>query len=184
MDELAELMSRDRIRQLAERYALAVDAKNLDVIAGLFADDVDNGQYGQGPEGVKTFFDHVLRLFHCSIHVVANHVIDFDDAEHAHGVVYCNAQHHVLEPEHWFDQALAYWDAYERIDGQWCFRTRTVRAWYRQAFGHPVHGAERVVLDAGTVGTGGNIQMPEAFPTFGTFWNRNARSIPDAAPRP
>jgi hypothetical protein len=122
MDAIDELLARDRIRQLAQRYALGVDAKDLDGIAVLFAEDVTNGRYGPGRAGVKMFFDHALRAFHCSMHLVANHVIDFDDDDHAHGVVYCRAQHHVLEPDHWFDQALAYWDTYEHIGDDWYFR--------------------------------------------------------------
>ena len=88
-------------------YTLAVDGKDLDGVAVLFVEDVTNGRYETGREGVKTFYDHVLRKFHCSMHLVANHVnIDFDDDDHAHGVVYCRAHHHVLEPEHWFEPGL------------------------------------------------------------------------------
>jgi ketosteroid isomerase-like protein len=175
MDALDELLARDRIRQLAERYALAVDAKDLDSLAGLFAEDVDNGRFGAGREGVKTYFDTSLRNFHCSMHLVANHVIDFDDDTHAHGIVYCRAQHHVAEPEHWFDQAIAYWDTYERADGGWFFRRRRVRSWYRQQIGHPGHGTERVVEPPPATGAMRGARMPEAFPTFESFWARSPR---------
>ena len=83
------MLARDKIRRLSERYALAVDGKDLDGIAALFVEEVDNGRYGPGREGVKNFYDRALRNFHCSMHLVANHVIDFDDDDHAHGVVYC-----------------------------------------------------------------------------------------------
>jgi hypothetical protein len=165
MDEVGELLARDAIRRLAERYALAVDAKDLDTLAALFVPDVDNGRYGPGPEGVKHFYDQSLRKFHCSMHLVANHVINIDDDDHATGIVYCRAQHHVLEPEHWFDEALAYWDAYERVDGEWRFRRRRVRSWYRQE----VDG--RVVTEAEPSGPKRGAQMPEAFPTFDAFWS-------------
>jgi hypothetical protein len=182
MDALEELIARDRIRQLALRYALAVDGKDLDGIAALFVEDVDNGRYGTGREGVKTFYDHVLRRFHCTMHLVANHVIDFDDDDHARGVVYCRAHHHVLDPEHWFDQALAYWDTYERVDGDWCFRRRLLKSWYRQEFRHPEHGTERVVGEPGSEGAGRGAQLPEAFPTFDAFWSRPPRPIPSVGP--
>jgi hypothetical protein len=171
MDALDELIARDRIRQLAFRYALGVDGKDLDGLAALFVDDVDNGRYGQGREGVKAFYDDVLRNFHCSMHLVANHVIDFDDDDHAHGVVYCRAQHHVLEPDHWFDQALAYWDTYERAGDAWLFRRRILKSWYRQEFGHPAHGTDRVVSTAEERGPMRGSQMPDAFPTFAAFWS-------------
>ena len=178
MDTLEELAARDRIRQLAQRYALAVDGKDLDGVAALFVEDVDNGRYGRGREGVKTFYDHVLRQFHCSMHLVANHLIDFDDDDHAHGVVYCRAHHHILEPEHWFDQAFAYWDTYERVDDEWLFRRRLLRSWYRQELGHPEHGTERVVVEPGSEGAGRGTQLPEAFPTFDAFWSHPPRPIP------
>ena len=173
MDDLAELVARDRIRDLALRYALAVDGKDLDGVAGLFVPDVENGRYGPGRDGVKAFYDQSLRNFHCSMHLVGNHVIDFDDDEHAHGVVYCRAHHHVLEPEHWFDMALAYWDTYERIDGDWLFRRRRVRTWYRQE----VDG--RVAAAAEASGPQRGARMPEAFPTFEPFWARTPPPEPD-----
>jgi ketosteroid isomerase-like protein len=172
MDALDELLSRDSIRQLAERYALAVDAKDLDGIADLFAADVDNGRYGPGRDGVRRFYDQSLRNFHCSMHLVANHVIDFDSDHTAHGVVYCRAHHHVTDPEHWFDVALAYWDTYEKTDGQWLFRRRRVRSWYRQHFGHPDHGPERTVVPTAEDGPQRGRQLPEAFETFEAFWAR------------
>jgi ketosteroid isomerase-like protein len=168
---LDEMLARDAIRQLAERYALAVDGKDLDGVAGLFVEDVDNGRYGPGREGVKRFYDQSLRKFHCSMHLVANHVIDFDGDDRAHGVVYCRAQHHVLDPEHWWDEALAYWDTYEDADGSWLFRRRRVRSWYRQHVGHPDQDPARVAASAGAAGPTRGARMPEAFPTFDAFWS-------------
>ena len=172
MDVVESLVARDAIRELALRYALAVDGKDIDGVAALFATDVDNGRFGPGRDGVRRFYDQSLRKFHCSMHLVANHVIDFDDDDHARGVVYCRAHHHVLEPDHWFDVALAYWDAYERVSGQWFFRRRRVRSWYRQAFGDPEHGPERVVASPEASGPQRGARMPEVFDTFDAFWSR------------
>ena len=174
MDAIEELVARERIRQLAARYALAVDGKDLTGVAALFAEDVDNGRYGPGRAGVINFYDQALRAFHCSMHLVANHVIDFDDDDHAHGVVYCRAHHHVLDPEHWFDLALAYWDSYERVGTDWVFRRRQPKSWYRQEFGYPEHSSERVV--SARSGSMRGPQMPAAFATFDGFW-----SAPDQA---
>ena len=66
MEPLQELVARDQIRQLADRYGVAVDGKDLNTQASLFVEDVDNGRYGPGREGVKTFYDHELRRFHCT----------------------------------------------------------------------------------------------------------------------
>jgi ketosteroid isomerase-like protein len=180
MDALEELLARDQIRQLAERYGVAVDAKDLDALAVLFAEDVTNGRYGPGREGVKTYYDHVLRQFHCTMHLVANHVIDFDDEDHAHGVVYCRAHHHVPEPEHWFDMALAYWDTYERIDGRWYFRRRQLKSWYRQTWGHPDEPDHRLHSESQSSGARRGTQMPEAFRTWDDYWTRPPRPLPSA----
>jgi len=179
VDDLQRLVDRDAIREVALRYALAVDSKDLDALASLFAPDVNNGRFGQGADGVRRFYDQSLRNFHCSFHLVANHIIDLHDADHADGVVYCLAQHHVLEPEHWFDEALAYWDTYVRIDGSWHFRRRRLRSWYRGHSGHPVHGEARVITPAEVRGPKRGGRMPEAFETFRAFWDRPPFESPD-----
>ena len=53
MNPLEELLARERIRQLAQRYALTVDGKDLDGIAALFVEDVNNGRYGSGREASR-----------------------------------------------------------------------------------------------------------------------------------
>lgn len=165
MDDLQRLVSVEAIRDLARRYALAADGKDLDAMAALFVPDVDNGRWGPGRDGVKAFYAQSLRKFHCSIHFVGNHTVDFDDDAHATGVVYCHARHHVLEPdEHWFDEALAYFDAYERVDGEWGFRRRRLRSWYRQ------ETTDRVVPEILAEGPKRGARMPEAFPSFEPFW--------------
>lgn len=166
MDELGRLVALEAIRDLARRYALAADGKDLDAMAALFVPDVDNGRWGPGREGVKAFYAQSLRTFHCSVHLVANHVVDLDDDTHATGVVYCQARHHVLEPEeHWYDEALAYFDTYERVEGEWGFRRRRLRSWYRQPT------TDRVVPEVLTEGPKRGGRMPEAFPTFEPFWS-------------
>jgi hypothetical protein len=164
------------MRQLAERYAVAVDGKDLDTLSGLFVPDVDNGHYGQGPDGVKAFFNEALQSFHCSMHLVANHIIDFDAEDRAHGIVYCRAQHHVLEPEHWYDMAMAYFDTYERDGERWYFRRRRAKAWYRQWFGYPDRGTERVRAGSQATGPLRGSTMPEAFETFEAFWTQSSSS--------
>jgi hypothetical protein len=173
-----ELVDRDEIRQLAERYGLAVDSKDLDTVARLFDAEANFGKWGKGPAAAKVFYDHVIRGFRSSMHLVANHVIDFDDDDHATGVVYCRAHHHYLDPDHWSDLAFAYFDRYVRRDGRWGFESRTVRSWYRQAFGHPDIGAERRPAGADQGGPLPGTQLPEAFATWHEFWAR------DPFPRP
>ena len=167
MEPVEELVARDQIRQLAERYSLAVDGKDVEGVVALFTEDVDCGPFGTGHEGIRNRYDTDLRKYHCTMHFVGNHVIDFDDDDHAHGVVYLRAYHHVLEPEHWFDVSAAYWDTYERVGGEWRFRQRQPRAWFHQSFGHPEQPSVRQHV--------GGLQMPEAFPTWSQFWEQPPR---------
>ncbi len=172
MDDLARLVALDAIRDLPLRYAVAVDGKDIDAVAALFVPDVENGRFGPGREGVRRFYDQSLRKFHCSMHQVANHIIEIDDEDHATGIVYCVAYHHVLEPEHWFDEALAYFDSYERVDGTWLFRRRRLRSWFRRHTDHPELGSARVASPLETSGPKRGARMPEAFSTFEAFWAR------------
>ena len=142
MDALEELVARSKIQQLAVRYAFAVDGKDIDTLATLYVDDIDYGVHGIGPEGVKRFFDAVLRGSLCSMHLIGNHLVEFDDDTHAHGVLYCQVHLHVREPDHWSETALAYFDRYERRGDEWLFADRRLARWYRQDFGHPDHGVE------------------------------------------
>lgn len=180
MDALEELIAREHIKQLAVRYALAVDAKDLDALATLFPEDVNNGRYGPGADGVRRHFDHVLRRFHCSMHMIGNHLIDFDGPERAHGVVYCRANHHVLEPEHWWDMALAYWDTYERHGDSWFFRRRKAAPWYTQPFGHPTESPVRSIPEVAEEGSMRGARMPDAFGTVDAFWARPPMGLPES----
>jgi SnoaL-like domain len=57
-----------------------------------------------------------------SLLLVGNVIVDFQDAEHASGVVYCWPQ---LELDGtMIDQAVVYRDAYVRRDDDWRFQTR------------------------------------------------------------
>ena len=87
------------IQQLPVRYALALDSRDMGSLVGLFVPERPGGSgpvgAGGRPEGIVHPDDPVMRT---SIHLVANHIVDFDDADHARGVVYC---HDELE---WPDQ--------------------------------------------------------------------------------
>jgi hypothetical protein len=172
---LARLCDRDEIRQLAERYALAVDSRDIDTLAQLFDDDFE--RWGKGPQAAWAYFDNTLRAHVASMHLVANHIIDFDDDHRARGVVYCRAHHHYLEPDHWADLAFVYFDVYVKRGGTWRIAARELKAWYRQLIGHPDHGMERRPLTS-PHGPLDGVQLPEAFPTWAAFWDRDPAEKP------
>lgn len=128
MDALAQLLARDQIRQLAERYALAIDTRDLDRLVELFVSDVECGRWGIGREALRQSFESQLRESGPTVMQVANHVIDFDDDAHAHGVATGIVE--ASRSEGWVRQAIQYHDAYERRGETWLFVRRDHRLWY------------------------------------------------------
>lgn len=84
-DRLDRLESIEAIRQLVARYALATDSRDLDALVSLFVDDVRVGADARGRDALRAFFDRSLREVGVTILFVGNHVIDFDDPDHARG---------------------------------------------------------------------------------------------------
>jgi SnoaL-like domain len=125
---LLALEAYEQIRQLAARYALALDSRNIDDLVGLFVEDVRTADGGRGRQALTEWFDSVLRPFTTTFHLIGNHVIDLADADHATGTVYCRAEHEVGDL--WIVMPLQYWDRYERRDGTWYFASRSIHAFY------------------------------------------------------
>ena len=61
MDALAELLARDEIRQLAHRYAVSIDARDLDALVALFVPDVRVGREASGRDALRADFERQLR---------------------------------------------------------------------------------------------------------------------------
>ena len=119
----------EAIRQLASRYALAIDVRDLDALVELFLEDVQVGRDRFGRAALREWFDHILRnRIKQTAHIVMNHVIEVGTADSASGVVYCRAEHEL--DENFVVQQMQYWDSYSRRDGQWYFRRRIPLAWY------------------------------------------------------
>jgi len=153
------------IQQLPMRYAVAVDARDIDTWVGLFVDDVDCGSYGRGREALKRFIEPSVRTFYRSIHQICGHSFELTDAGNATGKVYCRAEHEAGGK--WIVMAICYFDTYTRRGGQWYFLKRSEKHWYSTDI------LERP--------TGPNFQrwaewsdrkpkLPHAFPTWNAFW--------------
>lgn len=154
------------IRQLPMRYAVAVDSRNMDDLVALFVPDVRVGRDQTGRAALRAWFVDTLSKPKMSVHLVANHVIDFDDADHARGIVYCRDE--LSRPDGTWDYGmLQYWDTYVRVDGDWCFQRRKFLRWYMvEALERPSHGAGvGAVHDSLTTS-----QLPEAFESWSRFW--------------
>jgi hypothetical protein len=142
-----------------------VDSRDLDSLVALFVPDVRVGRDGHGREALKEWFRDSLRRMKTTVHFVGNHVIDFDSADSAHGIVYCRDELDHPERDEWEIGVLQYWDTYRRIGGEWFFERRKFHRWYIvDALSRPHHGAG---VDDARLSTS---QLPEAFPTWSTFW--------------
>ena len=161
MESLAE------IQQLPARYALAIDSRDMDALVELFVPHVRVGRERSGRPALKEWFTETMRAWGPSVHIVADHVVDFADRDHATGVVYCHDELSVPDSDGWLTGRLQYWDAYERVAGEWSFARRRFHRWYL------VDALERPAAGAG-VGGGADAltthALPEAFPTWAPFW--------------
>jgi hypothetical protein len=122
------LLAYEEIRQLAARYALAVDSRNLDALMELFVEDVKVAPGLRGRAALRELFERMLGLERVSFLNIGSHVINILDRTHAAGTVYCFAE--MGSPGSWDRQAIAYEDDYERRDGQWFFVRRNHQLFY------------------------------------------------------
>jgi hypothetical protein len=165
LSPIERVVARDEIRQLAVRYAFAIDARDLDLLVSLFVPDVQVGGDATGRDALRASFEGSLGAIGVSILFVGNHLIDFEDAEHAAGGVYCRGQ--IQDGERWVEQAIHYEDTYARRDGAWLFVRRVHRLWYgidtgarpmsQSPANWPIHHAGRGTL-------------PEAWESWRAFW--------------
>ena len=127
------LESLDAIRQLVSKYALSLDMRDVDAHVNLFAPDIRVSRQALGRPALKTWLDAMMRdQFTGTSHHIGNHVIEFDDPDHAHGVVYSKNEHETPRKDggtDWVIMQMMYWDNYERMDGVWYFRRRLPCYW-------------------------------------------------------
>lgn len=132
VDDLAGRVQRIQdtldIQQLAVRYAMAVDERDIDGWLELFVPDVIVGRTKVGREALRDFIVPQVQLFYRSIHQIVGHRIELLSADRATGAVYCRAEHEV--GDRWAVIAIRYDDEYRKVDGQWFFARRTDKHWY------------------------------------------------------
>jgi hypothetical protein len=170
-ERLQHIEALDQIRQLASRYALAVDTRNLDDLASLFVEDVRVGRDEHGREAIKKWYVRSLERFGTSIHFVGNHVIDFVSPHAATGVVTCRDE--LEKGGEWQVGMIQYWDDYIRRDGAWYFKRRKLQRWYLvDALERPSHNGG-VNTDPGALRVG---QLPDIWPSWDHFWTSRGAS--------
>jgi ketosteroid isomerase-like protein len=126
MTDVEGLLAITEIQQLAHRYAVYLDARDLDKLVALYVPDVRVTPQTRGREALRADFDRSLRAVGATFLQVGNHIVDFADATHASGVVYTRGEIQDGGPEssRWIIQAIQYHDSYEKRDGRWLFVRR------------------------------------------------------------
>lgn len=157
------------IQQLAVRYALAVDLRDLDLMAEQWVPDAWMGRaHGAGAEGVRSFFEPVLRTFYPNIHMIVGHRIDLVDEDHATGQVICRAEHE--SHGRWIVQAIVYDDTYGRVDGRWGYVQRVHHHWYSAPVDESPRGP---VFEHWPGRSSGSLpDLPHIWGSWESFWQR------------
>jgi hypothetical protein len=176
-DAVTRLLAYEEIRQLASRYAVATDARDLESLVGLFVDDVQVGRWATGREALQSFFDQSLRGVGITILNIGTHVIDLVDDDHATGIVYCRGE--IQEGDRWIVQAIQYRDAYERRSGHWYFVRRQHLLWYGRDIGQSPLGLAPANWPEHSTGTG---ELPQIWPTWRTFWSTDGAATDEPEP--
>ena len=155
----------------------------MDAHVNLFAPDIRVGRDKVGRAHFKAWQTETLReQFTGTSHHLGQHIIEFVDADHATGVVYSKNEHEC--GAEWVIMQMLYWDDYERIDGQWCFRRRLPCYWYATDLNKPPIGDMKLRWPGRQPYNG---TFHELFPSWKEFWAErpDKDSLPEvAAPAP
>ena len=172
MARIDRLESVDEIRQLAAKYSLALDMRDMDALVNLFPEDVRVGKDKVGRAHFKQWMDETLRVqFTGTSHHIGNHIIEFEDPDRAVGVVYSKNEHETPTQDggcEWVIMQMLYWDHYERIDGRWYFKRRLPCYVYATDLNKPPCGDNKMRWPDRDHYDGA---FHSLFPSWQTFWS-------------
>lgn len=163
--DVRDMLARDEIRQLPYRYAAALECRDVEAMVELFVPSARFGGYGEGADGLRRLMSRSLETTVFAVILVANHMIEFDDVEHAHGKVW--AQCFAQTAAGFVEQLIRYDDRYEKHSGRWRFTHRRHRLYYG------VHRQPSPLTQSAAdwphrqVGVG---DLPLADRVFGSWW--------------
>lgn len=179
-DRIDRLESLDAIRQLVSKYALTLDMRDVDAHVNLFAEDIQVSREAKGRPALKVWLDEMMReQFTGTSHHIGNHVIEFDNPDQAHGIVYSKNEHET--GDEWVIMQMMYWDNYERNNGEWFFRRRLPCYWYAVDLNRPPIGKNKMRWPDRESYEGA---YHELFPTWEDFWKNPPKDgvTPEVAP--
>jgi len=175
------LESLDSIRQLAAKYSLALDMRDMDAMVNLFEENVRVGKDASGRQALRAYMDGTLRSpFTGTSHHIGGHIIEFDNPDHAHGICYSKNEHET--GDEWVIMQMMYADNYVRVDGRGYFARRLPLYWYATDLNKPAISDNKMPRP-GSERVEGNFH--KLFPSFAEFWAREGdHGGPVAEPAP
>jgi hypothetical protein len=153
---LQEVVDRMELRDLMNRYAKAVDARDKELLRGVVTPDIDFNLN----EGEVAFvgYDGYLNMLkstwmnHATMHFMGNQTVEFHGSDSASMETYANAHHIHIGPDgKWTDSlsGLRYLDEVIRVDGHWKVRKRVMIRVFHQEIPVPDPAAPRTANRSG-----------------------------------
>jgi ketosteroid isomerase-like protein len=124
---LQRLEDRAQLRELVNRYCLAIDDGDWDALTAMFTDGAEMGGVTGGPAVVARLRSN-RSAYGRTIHTATGQVLDFTDDDHASGVVPSAGELAIAGQT--VRCAMRYLDDYERVAGSWRFARRSIRFSY------------------------------------------------------
>jgi ketosteroid isomerase-like protein len=125
---LQRIEDRLAIQDLVSSYGILLDNRDYEAVGEMFTEDARFRQHVgdtdvRTREGIKAFYRERLADCGPSYHYHHGHVVDFDDDQHAHGIVTAHAEMGI--EGRMILVGLRYHDAYVKgDDGRWRFTDR------------------------------------------------------------
>lgn len=169
MTDVERLLAYEEIRQLAARYSVYADARDIDRLVALFVPEVRVGRDRAGHAALKADFDRSFRQVGITFLNVGTHVIDLESADQATGIVYARGEIQDGGPEstRFIVHAIQYHDSYARQGGRWLFVRRKHFLVYGAELGVNPLSQPPANWPASQTGLGSH---PQALETWQRFW--------------
>ena len=132
VDALDQLAADLAIKDLAVRYSVAVDDRDLPVVLDSFTASGSferAGQVVRGQDDLRSFFSGMMDRYVLTRHLVEMHIVDpREHVDRASGTQHGSAE--LVLGDTLYRAAYRYRDRYEREEGRWRFASRQLRFVY------------------------------------------------------
>ena len=151
------------------RYAMAVDARDIDAWVNCFRPDVNMGRHGIGRDVLRRYIDPRCAGSIARCTRSAGTASSSSRRTGPPARADCRAEHEV--GDQWIVMAICYFDEYARVDGEWFFSRRRERHWYAA-------DVIQTPQSAGFAGWDGSSEpaLPGEFGSWARFWDGDDRA--------